>query len=83
MTAGDFGEGVKGLAEIFTEEVSAELCMEAVENTLDAFVGSGQGIVVTGVGDDDIILREGGDVGGLVNGGFESIEANASFGRDG
>ena len=56
MTAGDFGEGVKGLAEIFTQKVSAKLHLETVDHALDAVVSTHQSVVMTGVGNNDIVL---------------------------
>ena len=54
LTASDFGEGIKGLAEIFTEEVSAKLHLESVDDALDVVVSTGEGIVMTGIIDDHI-----------------------------
>ena len=54
LTASDFGEGIKGLAEIFTEEVSAKLCLETVDNSLNALVGTSQSVIMTGIGDNEI-----------------------------
>ena len=68
MTAGDFGEGVKGLTEIFAQKVAAQLHLQTVDHALDAVVGTYQSIVMAGVGYDDIVLSEGGDVGCLIDG---------------
>ena len=46
-------------------------------------MGTGEGIVMTGVADDDIGVGQGGDVGGVVDGGFEGVEALIVLGRDG
>jgi hypothetical protein len=40
LAAGDFGKGVKGLAEVFAEKVAAELHLKAVDDALDAVVSS-------------------------------------------
>ena len=54
LTSSDFGEGIKGLAEIFTEEVSAKLYLQTVDDALDVVVSTGEGIVMTGIIDDHI-----------------------------
>ena len=66
MAAGDFGKGVESEAKVFGKKVATESVVEAVEYSLKMFVGANQSIVVTGIGDDDIVLRQGGDVGSFV-----------------
>ena len=83
MTAGDFGEGVEGKAEIFGKEIAAEVVVEAVKDTKQMFVGTSQGIVMTGIGDDDVVLSDGGDVGSLIDGGFQVVEVRVELGADG
>ena len=53
-TTGDFGKNIKGLAEIFCEEITAELLRHAVQDTGNAVVGIEQCIVVAGISDDDV-----------------------------
>ena len=81
MTAGDFGEGVEGEAEVFGEEVATEIVVEAVEDTLQVGVGAGEGFVMTGVGDDDVVV--GGLGGGIKELLAERVEADAELGGDG
>ena len=83
MAAGDVGEGVEGEAEIFGEEVAAELLIHAVKDALQMFVGTGEGIVVAGGGNDDVVLGDGRDVRGLEDGGFELGDVRAELGADG
>ena len=54
LTTGDFSKGVEGEAEVFRKEVTTQVVVEAVEDTLEMFVGTSQGVVVAGVADDDI-----------------------------
>ncbi len=68
MAAGDFGKGVEGEAKVFGKEVATESVVEAVEYALKMFVGANQSIVMTGIGDDNIVLCQGGDVGSFVDG---------------
>ena len=55
LSTGDVGEVVEGETEIFGKEVAAELVVEAVDDAEEAFMSQGEGFVVTGVGDDDVI----------------------------
>jgi hypothetical protein len=68
LTTGYLGEGVKSLTEILAEEVTRELHLKTVDDTLDTVVGTGQGIIVTGIGDNDIVIRKGRNVGGVIDG---------------
>jgi len=54
LAAGDFGKDIEGLVKIIAEEVSTKMLSHSVEYTLDATVGSQQGIVMAGIGDNDI-----------------------------
>ena len=83
LTASDFGEGIKGLAEIFTEEVSAKLYLQTVDDALDAVVRTGQRIVMTGIGDDDIVVGEGRNVSCFVDGSFQIVNTRSKLGADG
>ena len=83
MTAGDFGEGVEGKVEIFGKEIAAEVVVEAVEDTKQMFVGTSQGIVMTSIGDDDVILSYGGDVGCLIDGRLQVVQVRVELGADG
>ncbi len=80
MAASDVGEGVEGEAEVFGEKVAAEFHRHAVKDALQMFVGTGEGVVVTGGGNDDVVLGDGGDVGGFEDGGFECFDAFAGLG---
>ena len=68
MAAGDFGKGVESEAKVFGKEVATESVVEAVEYSLKMFVGANQSIVMTGIGYDNIVLCQGGDVGSFVDG---------------
>ena len=48
LASGDFGEGVAGEAEVFCDEVAAELLLEADEDALEVGMGIGEGFVVSG-----------------------------------
>ena len=56
LTAGDFGEGVNGLAEVFAEEIAAELHLETIDDALDTVVSTEEGIVVASIRHDNIVL---------------------------
>ena len=53
-SASDFGEGIESEAEVFDDEVGGELCGETVIDADEGIVGTHEGFVVAGVGDDDI-----------------------------
>lgn len=80
LAAGDVGEGVEGEAEVFGEKVAAEFHRHAVKDALQMFVGASEGVVMAGGGNDDIVLGDGGDVCGFVDGGFECFDAFACLG---
>ena len=80
MTTRDVGEGVEGEAEVFGEKVAAEFHRHAVEDALQMFVGTSEGVVMASGGNNDVVLCDGGDVGGLKNGGFECFDAFAGLG---
>jgi len=64
----DFGEVGEGEAEVFSEEVARERfvcccplavdlsCSHAFDDASEAFVGFHEGVVVAGVGYDDVVL---------------------------
>jgi hypothetical protein len=83
LTTSNFGEGIESKAEVFGKEVSAELLVHTFKYTLKMRVGASQSVVMTGVGNDDIILLERGYVGGLVDGPFKGVKALAIFSGDG
>lgn len=83
MAASDVGEGVEGEAEVFGEEVAAESLVYAVKDALQMFVGTGEGFVVAGGGNDDVVLGDGRDVCGLEDGSFELVDVRAELGADG
>ena len=82
MAASDFGKSVEGEAEVFGKEVSAELLLKTVEHTNKMVMGASEGLVVTGIADNDIAGLKGGDVGCLVDGVFKNVETLAVFGGD-
>ena len=51
--AGDFAEPVEAFADVLVEEVAGEAALKAVDGTGDGVAGTGQRLVVAGVGDDD------------------------------
>ena len=73
---------VDALAEVLGDEVARELHGEAVLHAVDGVEGVGEGFVVTGVGDDDVALRDVGQGGGLYKVTLESIEAEVLLGGD-
>ena len=46
-------------------------------------MGTRQSIVMTGIGDDDVVLSYRGDVGSLIDGGFQVVEVRVELGADG
>ena len=68
MTTSYFSDGIESLAQVLAEEVAAELHLESVDDALNAVVRTGQSVVMTGVGDDDVVVGESGNVGRLVDG---------------
>ena len=50
---------------------------------LEVVISADEGVIVAGTGNDDIVGGEGGDVGGLVDGGLEGGDALAVLGGDG
>ena len=70
LAACDFCQGVDDLAEVFGKEVSTKFCLEARDDTLEVGMGTGEGIVVAGIGDDDVGGGDGRDVGGRKDGSF-------------
>ena len=70
-------------AEVFGNEVTCKAGFETVEDALEIHVSVGERFVVTSIGNDDVVGGEGGDVGGLVDGGLEGGDALAVLGGDG
>lgn len=68
--------------EILSKEITGEIVLETVDDAEDAVVGIGQGFVMTGACDDDVILRECGNVSGLINGFFELGHTLTMLGAD-
>ena len=83
LTTSDLGQGVEGLTKVFAEEVATELHLESVDDALNTDVRAGKGFVMTGVGDDDIVVGEGGNVGRFVDGLLQLINALAKLCADG
>ena len=83
MAASDVGKGVEGEAEVFGEKVAAELLIHAVDDALQMFVGTGEGIVVASGGNDDVVLGDNRNVCGLKDGCFELVDVRAELGADG
>ena len=54
----DVGQVVDALAEVLRDEVARELHGETVLHAVDGVEGVGEGLVVAGVGDDDVALRD-------------------------
>ena len=80
MSAGDFGEDVEGLAEVFGYEVSTELHLHAGEDALSAFVGTEESVVMAGRSDYYIRVGKGRDVGCFVNGFFQFVDVEIVLG---
>ena len=75
--SGDVGKGIEGEAEVFGKEVSAQVGVQAVKDALEAGVGTGEGLIVTGVGDNNVLRGEFGDVGCGVDGCLKGINVGA------
>lgn len=82
MAAGDVGESVEGEAEVFGEKVAAEFHRHAVKDALQMFVGTSEGVVMAGGGNDDIVLGDGGYICGFVDGSFELVDAEGFLSRN-
>ena len=82
MTAGDFGKNIKGLAEIFGKEVAAESLLQAIDDTLDAVTRTGQRIIMTGIGDDDIVVGKGWNISCFIDGLLQILNARAILGAN-
>ena len=53
--------------------------LEAIDDMQDTVVSTNQSVVVSGIGYDDVVLRESRDVGGFLDGLFEFLNANAKL----
>ena len=80
LAAGDFGEDVESLAEVFGEEVTAQFVVETFDDAPDAVVGTEESIVVAGVGDYDVGVGECGGSGDELL--LEHVEPDAIFGLE-
>ena len=63
--ADDVGEVVDALTDVFGHEVGGETVGEARTDATQGFEGMEERFLVTGVGDDDVVLRQRGDGGYL------------------
>ena len=63
--AGDFSEVVHTFADVLRDEVAAEGGFESVDGAEDGFVGKGERLVVSGVGDYKLVGVVFGEVGGI------------------
>ena len=70
------------LAEVLGDEVTGELHLQAVLHAVDGVEGVGEGFVVAGVGDDDVVLRDVGQGGGFYEVALESVKAEVLLGGD-
>ena len=61
----DVGEVVDALTKVLRHEVSREVHHEAILYAVDGVEGVSEGLVVAGIGDDDIALRNVGQGGGI------------------
>ena len=77
--SGDFGKGGEDLTEVFGNEVAAELRLQAEGDALQVFVGTQKGLVMAGVGNDDVGFLKFGDVGRLVDGLLQFRDVGAEF----
>jgi len=59
------------------------LLLQTIDDSQDGFVGSDQGIIMTGIGDDNIRVGEGRNIGGFVDGLLKLGDIGALFGRNG
>ena len=71
------------MAEIFGKKISTQLYLQTIDNTLNMVVGAGKSIVVTSIGYDDVVLLNGGYVGGLIDSRFQITQVRAELGADG
>ena len=56
MATSNLGEGVEGEAEVFGKKVAAGLLTKAIDDALKMCLGTTEGIVMTSIGNDDIIV---------------------------
>ena len=54
LATSDLGKGVENEAEIFAKEVATQLLLETVEDALEVFAGTSEGVIMAGIGDDEI-----------------------------
>ena len=80
LTACDVGKVIEAGTEILGNEVAAELGVKTVEDTEQIVVGTAQCVVVTGIRHDDIVLREVGQVGQLIELCAQIVDAYILFG---
>ena len=54
MATGNLSENVEDLAEVFGKEVAREMRGKTVHDIVNAVTGTTKGLIMTGVGDDDV-----------------------------
>ena len=80
--AGDFAEPVEAFAYVLVEEVAAEAVVQAVDGAGDGVAGTGQGLVMAGVGDDDGVAGYVGQGCGLDDEVAQGLDVAVAFGTD-
>ena len=68
MAAGNLGKGVEGKTKVFGKEITTESVVEPIEDALEVLVGAAEGVVVAGIGDDDVAI-------GCLRGGVDELLA--------
>ena len=80
LAAGDFGEDIEDIAEIFGEEVTADTAVKAFDDAMQTLLGTAENFVVAGAGDDDA------RIGDMWGGGnellLENVNADTVFGLE-
>ena len=62
--SGDISKMGKSLTEIFTEKIATDLAMQTIDNMGKGFVSTSERFVMAGIGNDDIVLVDFGNVSG-------------------
>ena len=74
-TARDVSQGIQAGAEMLTEQVAAQSIFHPLYDKGNGFMGTDEGFIMPNAGDDDIVFRYLGDVGGLIEHIFQLLQA--------
>ena len=69
-STGNLRKMVKTFTKIFGEKIAAKIEMDTFNNPIDAFLCMSKSVVMTNIGDNNIIFSYFRNIGGLVNSAF-------------